>query len=457
MHHFLAEKLFNYKVHESQIVKIHEKCRSHGKRFQVGGEFVELSQIAVDSTRFAKALAKDLKEGNYKISPALLKPIIIKGKERILFKFNLTDTILHGAVSQILNDHCLEIFSKNLHSYIRGRNYWKAIQQFAKFCSGHFNQNIPPHKKGLFILRRDIASYTDSIPVHEESPLWNILKIETAFPEKPNSHEKRAWDYLTSVIRAEVKNSQKGPSFIQNKGVPTGSPISTTLFNLYMIELDKEIDKINPGFYARYGDDLIVADQDIQKTRKIDILFKEILKKYHLKSKEEKENSIYLTIPGKHPDPVLAPEYRGCDRVTFLGCDIMAKGPIAISRKLEKEIIKETRTRLAQCKQLHPNIPDIKQKLTLYCKTINQMFEPDNRLAHKSAGLLKYAITDRSCLKRLDYSIARAILHAVTKDKSIKKFRQISIKDMRNCGLGSLVNNRNQVGKERNVIKKERK
>jgi len=467
MDHFLARRLFDYKIHESQIIKIHEKCKSFGKVFSVGGATVNLDQIALDSKNFSKALASDLKSGHYKIEPGLLRPIIVKGKERVIFKFNLTDTILHASVSEIINDHCQQAFSKNLHSYIKGRNYWKAIQKFAFFCKRHFSQPIPQKEKGIYVLRRDIANYTDTIPVDEVSPLWDLLRKELGFPTNPSALDLKAWDYVVDVIRAEVKNSKEERSYKKISGVPTGSPISTTLFNIYMVELDRRIDSIAPAFYARYGDDLIVADPNLKTTKIISKIIEEVLSKYGLESKKEKEASLYLTIPGRHPDPSTAGEYIGRDRLTFLGCDIMARGTIAVSSKLEKEIIQEIKSRLDKTEKLEKGSWKVKNEekkqkegpsntantidamLPSYCKTINKMFDPENPLAHKSAGLLRFAVTDRHCLKRLDYSIARAILQKCTNHPSVKGFRKLSIRDMRNAGVQSLVNSRNEVGKKK--------
>lgn len=467
MDHFLSQRLFDYKIHEAQIIKIHEKCKSYGQLFPIAGNQLSIDQIAIDSKGFAKALAKDLKSGDYKIEPGLLRPIIVKGKQRIIFKFNLTDTIIHASISDIINEHCQKNFSKNLHSYIKGRNYWKTIQNFALFCKKHFNQNIPQKDKGLYILRRDIANYTDTIPTDESSPLWKLLLQEIQFPDSPSALDARAWQYAQEVIRAEVKETKSGDPYRRDKGVPTGSPISTTLFNIYMVELDREMDRISPEFYARYGDDLIVADKNVLKTNQISKVIEKVLHEHRLESKKEKEASLYLTIPGRHPakyENGITGAYTGRDRLTFLGCDVMASGTIAMGAKMEKELISEITRRLLNTKRLlSQNTPLKGQKeetqikpigkdtclLKTYCQSINSMFDPNSPLAHKCAGLLRYALTDRQCLKRLDYCIARAILKEYTESPSIKAFRSLSIKDMRKAGLQSLVNNRNMVGKQR--------
>ena len=51
-------------------------------------------------------------------------------------------------------------------------------------------------------------------------------------------------------------------------GIPQGSPISGTLANIYMLEIDKiiaeYIDNLN-GYYIRYSDDFIIIIPNVNK------------------------------------------------------------------------------------------------------------------------------------------------------------------------------------------------
>jgi len=83
--------------------------------------------------------------------------------------------------------------------------------------------------------------------------------------------------------------------------------------------------------------------------------------------------------------------------------------------------------------------------------------DPDSKLCQKSAMPLRMLITDRNCLKRLDYNIARMVLRYTLGDSSVRGFRTLRIREMRQKGLISLVHQRNLVGKRKKIQNKETK
>jgi len=63
-----------------------------------------------------------------------------------------------------------------------------------------------------------------------------------------------------NLIRKNKLTDKKG-TILRNRGIPQGSPISSTLANIYLLEFDKiineEVSKIG-GIYRRYSDDMVV-------------------------------------------------------------------------------------------------------------------------------------------------------------------------------------------------------
>lgn len=58
-----------------------------------------------------------------------------------------------------------------------------------------------------------------------------------------------------------INRSQIKPN-LNHYGIPQGSPISGMLANLYMLEVDKNINELVKaycGFYMRYSDDFMVV------------------------------------------------------------------------------------------------------------------------------------------------------------------------------------------------------
>ncbi len=70
------------------------------------------------------------------------------------------------------------------------------------------------------------------------------------------------------------KHSDKQGTALRNKGIPQGSPISSTLANIYLLQFDKiineEISKIG-GIYRRYSDDMVVIADEEFKDKIIEI------------------------------------------------------------------------------------------------------------------------------------------------------------------------------------------
>lgn len=454
MAHYLTKALGDFHNYEKQIVWMHEKYRSNTKGGPLSQEGVEFSSIARNVKSFSKAMANDIKTGRYQVDPARHVTIVTKGKERILYKYKLTDMILHGVMARILDAQFEPKFSDNLHSYRKGKNYWKAIRDFSKHCRNHFKRKIDPKLKGFYVLRRDIASYTDNIPVDDKSPIWPLLKEELQFPENPSPEDLIAWNYLVKVFRTDVYLPGSSKPITQQIGVPTGSPISTTAYNLYLINLDRTIDGLNLGFYARYGDDLMIADESLEKISHANDIFKKTLQTYHLTSSAKKEHSYFFNIAGRPPtNPKATLEgFVGCDRIEFLGCNIMARGEISLDKKKEREVIKELekRIRLGLTNEPLGVSPEIVEKrLQIAVEIVQNAMNPESLLCQKSAPILRNLITDRQCLKRIDFNISKLILKHTIGDSSIKGFRKLPIKKMRQAGLESVVHQRNLVGRNK--------
>lgn len=443
--HFLAEALFQPKTIEAEIIRMHEKYKTEGKDLYYREEGVELATIAQYATNYSKLFAKALKTGEYQIQPARLVEIETNGKKRTLYLFSINDSIVHGVVSNTIHSYCQEknIYSPNLKSYIKGKSHWKTLKEFAQFTR-HHHQQTPIKERGLYLLRRDIASYTDMIPVDDQSLLWPLLQKELEFPQHPTPLEERAWLYTRQVIQTEAI-TKNGEIFKKTRGVPTGSPISTTLFNFYALDLDRKLDALNLSFYTRYGDDILVADPNRSKTDHASRLIQTTLQDYGLESNKKKLESYFLNNAGRHPPPPPSGEapgdqYPGRDRILFLGCDIKANGTVSLNKKTKNNMLQDLRERFSR---IDLTLPE-EERLKLMCQSVAFALDPQQPLCHKTAILLRYNITDRQCLHDLDKRISQEILKTLTGSASPRGYRETPIRKMRGHGLPSLVALRNK-------------
>ena len=302
-------------------------------------------------------------------------------------------------------------------------------------------------RRGFYVIRRDIDSYTDSIPVGATSPVWAMLRRLLLTFDDGGSLSPAHWDLIETVVRP-VAFVAEGQLFTQYRGVPTGQPISCVLFNLYLSGLDAQLDRIPGAFYARYCDDIIFAHPDPDVVRAADACMREALATLGIQFNESKSRDLYLTAAGR--PSAEWPEARGTTAVPLLGCLISAHGTVSLSRKKRRRLLADLEDRaFGTARALKTRDPAAAGRTI--CSVINRALEPRLEFSQqRSATLLRRAVTDRDDLKQLDYCIARIVLRAVTGDRGARAFRAIPYRTMREeWQLISLLQARNKWARAR--------
>lgn len=439
----LVQYLGETKRYQIQISKLHLKHAQSRRIFAIQQDKVALASIINDEKRFAKLMAKTISQGEYELEPGQLKTITVNGKKRELFHFRISDYILHGVIADLILELMQPHFSPCLYSYLKGRDWWKAVQNFSNYIRDYRQRVKNPKERGIYILRRDIKSYTDTIPVGNNSPVWQQLKeLFHFYPQ--STYELKIWGLIQQVLRPEVC-IQKGKFFTKLEGVPTGSPISTTLFNFYLHPLDKILDQIPGAFYARYSDDLLFAHPSYEIVEQAKEQINETLKQLSLTTNPEKEKDLFFNgagrpCPWKKAKPAVA--------IEFLGCSIDFDATVALKPEKLKSLLQELRQRILRTiKSLEKND---KEKIgKAICQIINETLNPHSSQAQKYASFLRKIITDRKQLKQIDYLLATLVLEGLTGSQSPRGFRQYPYRKMREkWHLISLCHERNQFGRK---------
>lgn len=185
------------------------------------------------------------------------------------------------------------------------KKYWKeVIQSGPDLPNDHYNifRNIT---KFSFIEERDIFNEFKQEVMVERMP-ENIKKI----PVKKSKYlrNKRAVAYceLSDIHRLRKKNYIKANKYeflegerkeLRVKGIPQGSPISSVLANLYLLQFDTDAqDFINSknGLYRRYSDDMVVICDFKYETEIIDYFINSI-KSYLLEIQPSKTQVFHFT------------------------------------------------------------------------------------------------------------------------------------------------------------------
>jgi len=274
-------------------------------------EMISMSDIHFNRIELIDAIARDLKSIDYRLGTATRKLIRVD-KWRVLYEFDLIDRVVMGVLAEALNSRLCNLLSSNIHSFLPGRSNIKAIQRAARFIRRHHLRAQSPKDRELIVWRFDIKSYTDSIPVHEHSPLWAELQRAVC-----RSFEKPEWAFemfkqgLRPVVRDHNNFSKmlekskenyarlNGPS-MNTVGVTTGTAFAPIAANLYLSKFDNWISR-QPGFFARYGDDVLYINRVSLETEQTIKRAREIITELGLKPNQKKEKLILLTGRGRIP------------------------------------------------------------------------------------------------------------------------------------------------------------
>ncbi len=425
-----------------RIQRLHERHLFTPRLHDLRQDQVSLASVSVHQTAVARLLARAVKRGEYSLGPARVRTISTGEKERVVFDYALTDLIVHGVVADVLTRALEPAMSGSLFSYRKGVSWWRPISLFAAYVRAHRRSRPDPRTRGFYVLRRDVEAYTDSIPVGQTSPLWPMLDRALRGAGTGERLRPADWHLIETVIRPDVI-AEDGGVFTPVRGVPTGQPISCVLFNFYLTDFDRHFDAIPGGFYARYSDDILFAHPDPAVIRRVDGEMRELLTGLALGLNEHKSKTVYLNGAGRRSEDW--PELPGTTSVPFLGCRVAAAGTVSLNRGKTRRLLADLERRaLRAAGALRRADRDTVGRTV--CAVINRALRPRPSFAQQaSAVLLRKAVTDRAHLEQLDYWIARIVLRAVTGQRSVRAFREVSYRTIRqDWRLVSLLHARNQ-------------
>lgn len=373
--------------------------------------------------RFSRILSKTIRKKAFQFSPVRLARIFPKGKERIIYKFSLVDRVVHGVLGTLLSEAVEQSLSKHLYSYRKGISHYTAVSNFAEYVREHRKQIKDVKSRGLYVIRADIKSYTDTIPLTERSPLWPLLETKLSVIDM-KVRESIFWELLQQSFRPMIENRDKvkhSPII----GSPTGSPLTAPLYNIYLRELDLVLKDFSNGFYARYSDDLIFAHPSHEVTRAAYRALRSVLSDHELTTHSADKDILYFNGAARNSEQ--APHTIPCDTVTFLGGQISFHGTISVPEEMNQSLLKEIGGRV---KRAVVSTPRAEQRGRIACRVINESLNRENLCAASAAQFLSYIATDRSRLQDLDENLRRIVLGAVLGSKDPKGFHSVPVQKM---------------------------
>jgi hypothetical protein len=421
----LALALGDHRRYERQIDRLHQRHLIDGRLHRLTHEGVSLSSVALHRGRVARLLADAVSTGAYELQPAVLHTIRVGGKERVVFSYPVLDLVVHRVVGELLGERVEPTLSPAVSSYRAGVSWWTGVTAFAAWVRAHHDARPDPRDRGVYVLRRDIDAYTDSIPLDAHSPLWSQVTTALGGPDLTSSP---AWPLVEEVLRPLVRLSD-GALAARVRGVATGQPISVVCFNLYLRDLDHEVAAVPGGFYARYSDDLLFAHPDPDVAREVDALLEARVAALRLRFNARKRRDLYLTGAGRAS--AAWPDARGTTQTTFLGMRVGLDGTVALGERKVRVLLREAERRARNTARAMREADDERRGHAV-AAVVNRLLDPDEpALGGAPAPLLARAVTDRSQLDWIDHALARVVASAVTGDPGAAAFRQAPYRRIR--------------------------
>lgn len=441
-----AGALVDRAMYERQIERLHQRSLLTNRLYTLRQDDVALASIVINRGKVAKLMARDMRRGRYRLQPGELRTIRVKQKERQVFSCRLTDLIVHGVVAAHVRDHVEPLVSDRVFSYRAGLSPLTPIGQLAAYVRRHRRAHPNPRDRGLYVLRRDVDSYTDAIPIGDRSPLWPMI-AEGLGGDIP--------DLVRQCIRTELR-VEGGGVVCRTHGLPMGQPIAAVIANLYLRDVDRVLQSVPGGFYARYGDDFIFAHPDPSVTRAADAAADRELERLSLTVNERKRRTTFLTPAGRPSEAWDG--VRGAPYVPFLGTRITAVGTVGLGGSKVTGLLREIHGRVGATVRTLSDV-DLDARGRTVCAVVNSALDPADAVSqHGHAVLLRRVVTDRQQLAQIDATIARIIAEGLTGRRGARALRQIPPRRLRReWGLRSLVAARNRVGRPRSAQQRRRR
>lgn len=416
-----------------QITRVYQKARSQGlaQVFLQQQANVPLINFYFDSNRLSKALATGIKNETYWFKTQFQFQKKVGIKTRTLYRPSLVDKIVAGVVANVLTEIFEPYLSPNCFSYRKGLGPESAIRALSIYL-----KKTDP-RQGIYFIKTDISAYTDSIPVYDRSELFNIMdtiyeKLEVA----PTPYQKNV---VKQIIRPVIINAEGNPQ-CNLYGLPMGNPITTCIANIYMSEVDKEIEKIPDIFYVRFCDDIFIAHPDYKVLTKAISALDITINKLRLKRNVIKDKVAYLSLSGFKQVHYNLP---GTHAINYLGFRILANGLYSVSKKRQKSFLSAFKKRIKNLKKISESASVNELGITL-CEALNKALVEDHVSDSRVVPLLKQTTDDKQ-LKHLDYLLALEIAEALSGVRGVRAFRYISYRRIRqDWGLHSLLRLRKQ-------------
>jgi len=434
---YFSSEMLNKRRWTSAFDKIQKKHREkkYGKPL-VGGGFLNLE---LNRSKILKSLHADFQSGITQFKPAQRIQAYVGGKVRWISKLELEDQIVHSVAAGILNDLLEAQYSSRLFSYRKGHSSWAAIQMLTDFIRAHRLQFKIPTQRGIFVLKRDVSAYGDNIPVHEKAELWRELSRLTSKSQKIDAADI---ELMKKLLRPFYKNGDQS-EFSLSIGIPTGSPLSNPVLNLYLTSMDRRLEKFSSAIYFRFGDDILFATTNLEDAQFAEQIMEQQIGLKHLSFSKKKSHNFFFNGAGKH-HPSWPEAWPGRSSFEHLGMRIDFRAEVSLSQAKIAAFQKDVKTRIADT--IHAlKRSGLSHSFSALSHLINELLSQGNPHRFAFLDLAYQAATSRRSLNQLDRILWRELSSAIADQEYPFCLRVLPPKEIRQMiELQSLTNLKNK-------------
>ena len=229
----LNENLMESVLNRDNIRQAYQQVKSN--RGAPGVDGMEVDEFLDHARAHWPTIAAKLKTGHY--SPGAIRSVSIpkpQGGQRQLGIPNVQDRVIQQALSQVLSPIFEAQFSAHSYGYRPGRSAHDAI----KAAQGYVLEGK------TWTVDIDISAFFDEVD-HDR------LMSKIGRTVRDRSVLKLIGRYLRAPM------DDQGVRTKRVKGTPQGSPLSPLLANIYLNELDWELQRRGLS-YCRYADDIVI-------------------------------------------------------------------------------------------------------------------------------------------------------------------------------------------------------
>lgn len=225
---------------EMETILNRENLQTAYKRVKANGgvpgvDGMQVEAFAEHARQHWPTIAGKLTEGHYQ--PGAIKGVSIpkpQGGERLLGIPTVQDRVIQQALNQALSPLYEAEFSSNSYGYRPGRSAHDALRAASR--------NVQEGK--TWVVDLDISAFFDEVD-------HDILMAKIG----KKVSDKRVLKLIGKYLRAPMISA--GEKIKRGRGTPQGSPLSPLLANIYLDELDKELEARKLSF-CRYADDVAI-------------------------------------------------------------------------------------------------------------------------------------------------------------------------------------------------------